>query len=99
MRITDYQKNKIKKTALEVFGTGASVYLFGSRIDDTKKGGDIDIFIECEKEYNSFKNELIFISKLTESIGEQKIDLVIKSREAKDEREIVYEIFRNGILL
>jgi predicted nucleotidyltransferase len=44
MRLTQNEKDSIKKTFLEVFGEG-EIYLFGSRVDDSKRGGDIDLFI------------------------------------------------------
>jgi len=43
----DYQKT-IKDTAVKVFGARASVWLFGSRLDDTAKGGDVDLLIKLE---------------------------------------------------
>jgi uncharacterized protein len=36
----------IKQTARDYFGKEAKIYLFGSRVSDHKKGGDIDLYIE-----------------------------------------------------
>ena len=53
----------------------ADCYLFGSRTDDTLKGGDIDVLILTPK-----KLPLTLLSSLRRSIlnqiGEQKLDLV-----------------------
>jgi len=51
------------------------VYLFGSRVDDSKKGGDIDILILSEnkiKHTDFFKMKQLFYSKF----GAQKLDIV-----------------------
>ena len=45
MRLKDDQVEAIKKTAQRRFGSNARVYLFGSRIDETCRGGDIDLYI------------------------------------------------------
>ncbi len=42
MRI-DKETADFIKTGLEGIASGSKIYLFGSRVDDTKKGGDIDI--------------------------------------------------------
>lgn len=47
MRITEQQAFVIKKTILRFFGEDSSVMLFGSRADDDKRGGDIDIYQMC----------------------------------------------------
>ncbi|OQK15836.1 DNA polymerase III subunit beta [Methyloprofundus sedimenti] len=45
MRITEQQKQKIKQVVAALVSGDAQVILFGSRVDDTKKGGDIDLLI------------------------------------------------------
>jgi predicted nucleotidyltransferase len=44
MRLTQKEIETIKSTILNLFGE-VKIYIFGSRLDDEAKGGDIDIFI------------------------------------------------------
>lgn len=44
MRLENIVLNNIKEAIYDSFGD-VRIYLFGSRVDDTKKGGDIDIAI------------------------------------------------------
>ncbi len=46
MRLTPKQIEMIRNTAQLVFGDIARVTLFGSRIDDQTKGGDVDLMVE-----------------------------------------------------
>lgn len=46
MRLTPAQINTIKSTAQAVLGDGAKVTLFGSRVHDGQKGGDVDLYVE-----------------------------------------------------
>jgi predicted nucleotidyltransferase len=51
------------------------IYLFGSRVDDSKKGGDIDILVLSDKKLHHidlFKMKQLFFSKF----GQQKIDVI-----------------------
>ena len=48
MRITVKQRKILKQVLLKNFGSASELRLFGSRIDDNARGGDIDIYIEPE---------------------------------------------------
>jgi len=79
MRLTERQQKMIRETTLKVFGDTAKVWLFGSRVDDTKKGGDIDLLIEITLTDIStiVRAEIVFLSQLEAKLGEQKIDVLI----------------------
>lgn len=46
MRISPEKIATIIQTTRSVAGQNAEVWLFGSRLDDARKGGDIDLLIE-----------------------------------------------------
>ena len=46
MRLTDDQIQAIRQLARQVSGIRAQVRIFGSRLDDTAHGGDIDLMLE-----------------------------------------------------
>ena len=95
MRLSKYEINAIKETFQDIFKTG-NIYLFGSRLDNNAKGGDIDLYIkDCEKE-NILEKKLNFLVELKKKIGEQKIDVII----SKDiTRPIEQEALKKGIRL
>lgn len=45
MRLTPLQIKCIKQVAADVLGDQARLMLFGSRVDDTRRGGDIDLYV------------------------------------------------------
>lgn len=47
MRLTTEQVQFIKATITRHFGQEARVWLFGSRVDDARRGGDIDLYVEA----------------------------------------------------
>lgn len=49
MRLKDFERNAIV-SAIKERDLAARVFLFGSRVDDTKKGGDIDLLVLLEQE-------------------------------------------------
>ena len=53
----------------------AKVYLFGSRTDDSKQGGDIDLLIESKILTTEVCHQIRW--QIWEKIGEQKIDMVL----------------------
>ena len=48
MRITPQQISTIVQTARSIAGQDAEVWLFGSRVNDSSRGGDCDLLIESE---------------------------------------------------
>ena len=93
MRITEHEKNVIIEAVKSVDPT-AQVWLFGSRTDDNKKGGDIDIGILSSKV--DVMEEIEIRQKICDKIGEQKIDLVV----SKDGQQAFFShIVTKGILL
>ena len=94
MRLIKKEIKAIKDTFMNIFENG-KVYLFGSRIDDAQKGGDIDLCIDSEVA-NKFQKKIKFLSALKQRIGDQKIDVII-SRDHS--RLIEQEAFKNGIKL
>ncbi len=46
MRLTDYQTQVIRRLARQVGGNQSRVRVFGSRLDDTAHGGDLDLMLE-----------------------------------------------------
>ena len=81
MRLTEYEIKSIKESFEKYFADG-DVYLFGSRVDDTQKGGDIDLFIDTPLQGDLQERKTGFLLDLESKIGEQKIDVVI----SKDKR-------------
>lgn len=48
MRLTEQQQSIIKNNVNKIFGTHAQVLLFGSRVNDNERGGDIDLLIKLD---------------------------------------------------
>ena len=78
VRLSNFEIKTIKETAMEVFGEGAKVYIFGSRTDTKRKGGDIDILIKTEREV-TLDQKLTFLARLELKGIERKVDLIVLS--------------------
>ncbi len=72
MRLSKQYQHTIKKYFQEFFGTG-DIYLFGSRVDDFKKGGDIDLYLVLDDNSKLFEKKLKFLSRVKKELGEQKM--------------------------
>lgn len=66
----DFLKREIEKVV-----PGSKIYLFGSRVDDNQKGGDLDILILSKEKIHFGTTRRIKISFYRE-FGYQKLDLV-----------------------
>lgn len=80
VRLNAFQISAIRDSFKESFLSEDHLWLFGSRADLTKKGGDIDLYVESHMNNASQVNKakLKFLAKIQMVIGEQKIDVVVK---------------------
>lgn len=101
MRLTEAQRTAIRETVAETFGAGTCVWLFGSRVDDTKRGGDIDLLIEAKQNdvEEIVRAEIAFLTKLQMKLGEQKIDVLLDYPSRKIRPPIFAIAKQTGILL
>ena len=85
---------KAIKEIIQSFDSEAKIWLYGSRTDDSKRGGDIDLLIFSKK--INFSDKLKIKSQLYQKIGEQKIDILI----ARDKKKPFVRIaLENAVLI
>jgi len=97
MRIKKEDILQIKRVAKIFFGEDVKVYLFGSRVNDEKHGGDIDLYIETGLKENIVQRKLKMLGKLHQILGEQKIDIVINT--FRNDKKIYHIAKNEGIPL
>jgi predicted nucleotidyltransferase len=59
------------------------IYLFGSRVDPSKRGGDIDLLLLTELAEDSLRLRALRLEmrvSLTRHLGERRVDLTVASR-------------------
>jgi len=100
MRLTEIQIATINKLARKHFGEGTTVYLFGSRIDDHKKGGDIDLFIKHINEFAlTLESKIRFLAELKTEIGDRKIDVVFDNEFTRQKKNFYAAVNRQKVVL
>jgi len=95
MRLSQNYINVIKEKFQNTFKSG-KIYLFGSRVDDEKRGGDIDLYLVVDDHTNLFQKKIKFLSSIKRVLGEQKIDVIFNEN---SERLIEQEAKKWGIAL
>ena len=79
MRLTEQQRAVIREVGLRHFGVIPR--LFGSRLNDSARGGDIDLFIPgAWSAEEAVTRRLRFCAELRHRLGDQKIDVVVEQR-------------------
>ncbi|MBI4695896.1 MAG: nucleotidyltransferase domain-containing protein [Gammaproteobacteria bacterium] len=101
MRLKPESARAIHDAALRHFGADAEVWLFGSRTDDARRGGDIDLYIEtgAMDEEKLLKRRLAFLAALYIALGEQRIDVVVRPRNSRRHLPIHEIAKREGLRL
>jgi predicted nucleotidyltransferase len=80
VRISEAERSAIVAAVRAVFGPEAEVRLFGSRADDRRRGGDIDLHIEAPEALATFHNEIELEARLEKDLGERRVDIVVHPR-------------------
>lgn len=100
MRISEKEIEAIKNLAVSIFGDDTKVFLFGSRIADHKRGGDIDLFItNRQKSKLTLSAKIDFLTELKLLIGEQKIDVVLDTDSTKSKKQFYQSVRKEAIEL
>ncbi len=102
MRLDPTERNAIAQAAREAFGPGTAVFLFGSRANDDRRGGDIDLLVETPRSMSpedQVERRTRFVARIWRALEEQRIDVVITAGDEQDPRPVVAAAKRTGILL
>lgn len=78
MRLTVEQANAIRRIAREEAGADSIVRLFGSRLDDNARGGDIDLLVQAA---HPIDRPALFgarlAARLTRVMGGRRVDVLL----------------------
>lgn len=98
MRLTDHEVAAIKAAAAQVFGPSAIVRLFGSRVDDSLDGGDVDLHVEVDSAPDANKRVWDLRRELWGQLTHDKVDVLISQRGGTP-RGFERIAYRDGIVL
>lgn len=88
-------KIEVLKNKLGSLSNEAKLYLFGSRVDDSKKGGDIDLLVISDK---LTKRDIRALRiEFFKHFDEQKLDIVLDN--SKLENTFTKLIFKKAVQL
>lgn len=89
MRLLETQRQAIKTIVSDIVGPENRVWLFGSRVDNTKSGEDIDLLIETDA---ILANRVEVLCKLegrfAKVLGDRRIDVLLKDVRTAQEQPI-----------
>jgi len=96
MRLRANEIEIIKSTVLKQIGD-ATIILFGSRADDSRRGGDIDLLVKTGHR-SSLNDKLKILTDLERNGIMRKVDLLIQTPYTK-EQAIFKTAEEEGVLL
>ena len=99
MRLTPHEIAAIKAAAREAFGETAVVRLFGSRVDDSLEGGDIDLHVEADPLPDAKATLRRFERCLFDHIEPRKVDVIVSQRGSVPPRGFERVAYRDGVVL
>jgi len=98
VRLTPYEIKGIKDCVKKILGPDVTVCLFGSRTDDTKSGGDIDLLVQSPIAIdNPAMTAARIEAEIIMTLGDQKIDVLLKAPNLAIQP--IHHVAEKGILL
>jgi predicted nucleotidyltransferase len=80
MRLTDNQIQTIRQLVRQVAGSQSRVRVFGSRLDDTAHGGDLDLMLELTE---PVENPALMAAQLSAQVSRvmhgRKVDVLLSA--------------------
>ena len=95
MRLSASQITAIREE-IERLDPKAEVYLFGSRVDDAARGGDVDLLVISET--LGFREVLRLRTRILDRIGWQQLDLLVRRHDQVNE-PLVANALETGVKL
>lgn len=99
VRLTDRQIELIRQLATDIAGDQAQVRVFGSRLDDAARGGDLDIMLELPE---SVDNPALLAAQMSARVSRvlhgRKVDVLLSAPNLM--RQPIHDVaFKEGKLL
>ncbi len=80
MRLTPEQIAIIRTAAAQLGGSAARIWLFGSRVRDDARGGDVDLMLELNEEVaEPAQLSARFAARVSRAMYGRKVDVLIKA--------------------
>jgi uncharacterized protein len=99
MRLSNQARQIVRDTAREIFGDNAKVIVFGSRVDDERRGGDLDILVQTDEPVRERRRKTLQLTaRLQMRLGDQPIDVLLLDPETILQ-PIHEEAMRTGVRL
>lgn len=99
MRLSRAHIESLKRLAFEEAGASARLRLFGSRLDDVARGGDVDLLLELAGAVaEPAMLAARFAARASRIMGGRKVDVVLSAPNLQ--RQAIHEsALRHGVLL
>lgn len=91
MRLTTHQVDLIRSHISHSMGANSRIWLFGSRVDPARKGGDVDLYVEPEQPV-PLRQELQCRGELADAL-DLPVDLIVAR---PDQDRPIYRIARSS---
>ena len=93
--------SRVERTAIlgsiQSRDSGSLVYLYGSRVNAALSGGDIDLLVIST--HITFSDKISILSEIKVELGEQRIDLTLRTPDTAMTDAFVQDILTGALLL